>query len=192
MPKTSKIQDRPIYRLVLPDSLQLGKKSLIGVHVKNARLTAFNIRIEDANINSLGQSHFLVFNEQLRQWRRWQIEGNCTSVRGFGYWIAGTVIGSNVILEFDDMDRLTGKTPLNRLSPGGEARRQESTETGIPFDHRADFFELHFPGVLFLYEVQGHGASFPVTENASAKGRAQNRRVEIVFSDEQGRLGSSR
>ena len=41
-------------------------------------------------------------------------------------------------------------------------------------------------------EVQGHGASFPVTENASAKGRAQNRRVEIVFSDEQGRLGSSR
>jgi outer membrane protein OmpA-like peptidoglycan-associated protein len=41
-------------------------------------------------------------------------------------------------------------------------------------------------------EVQGHGESFPVTENASAKGRAQNRRVEIVFSDEQGRLGSSR
>jgi outer membrane protein OmpA-like peptidoglycan-associated protein len=41
-------------------------------------------------------------------------------------------------------------------------------------------------------EVQGHGESFPVTENASTKGRAQNRRVEIVFSDEQGRLGSSR
>jgi outer membrane protein OmpA-like peptidoglycan-associated protein len=41
-------------------------------------------------------------------------------------------------------------------------------------------------------EVQGHGESFPVTENASAKGRAQNRRVEIVFSDEHGQLGSSR
>ncbi|WPC03612.1 OmpA family protein [Pseudomonas benzenivorans] len=41
-------------------------------------------------------------------------------------------------------------------------------------------------------EVQGHGESFPVAENASAKGRAQNRRVEIVFSDEQGRLGASR
>jgi outer membrane protein OmpA-like peptidoglycan-associated protein len=41
-------------------------------------------------------------------------------------------------------------------------------------------------------EVQGHGESFPVAENASTKGRAQNRRVEIVFSDEQGHLGSSR
>jgi outer membrane protein OmpA-like peptidoglycan-associated protein len=41
-------------------------------------------------------------------------------------------------------------------------------------------------------EVQGHGESFPVAENASAKGRAQNRRVEIVFSDDQGRLGAGR
>lgn len=41
-------------------------------------------------------------------------------------------------------------------------------------------------------EVQGLGESFPVAENASAKGRAQNRRVEILFSDEQGRLGATR
>ncbi|MCW2293090.1 outer membrane protein OmpA-like peptidoglycan-associated protein [Pseudomonas sp. BIGb0408] len=41
-------------------------------------------------------------------------------------------------------------------------------------------------------EVQGFGESFPVAENASAKGKAQNRRVEILFSDEQGRLGATR
>ncbi|UTW08361.1 OmpA family protein [Pseudomonas benzenivorans] len=41
-------------------------------------------------------------------------------------------------------------------------------------------------------EVQGHGEGYPVAENASAKGRARNRRVEIVFSDELGRLGPSR
>ena len=41
-------------------------------------------------------------------------------------------------------------------------------------------------------QVTGYGADFPVTENASSRGRAQNRRVEIVFSDDQGKLGSDR
>ncbi len=41
-------------------------------------------------------------------------------------------------------------------------------------------------------EVVGHGEDFPVAENASVRGRAQNRRVEIVFSDELGRLGANR
>ncbi|MGY4532692.1 outer membrane protein OmpA-like peptidoglycan-associated protein [Pseudomonas sp. TE3786] len=41
-------------------------------------------------------------------------------------------------------------------------------------------------------QVTGYGADFPVTENASSRGRAQNRRVEIVFSDDQGKLGADR
>lgn len=41
-------------------------------------------------------------------------------------------------------------------------------------------------------QVVGYGADFPVAENASARGRAQNRRVEIVFSDERGQLGNER
>ncbi|GIZ11821.1 membrane protein [Pseudomonas sp. NCCP-436] len=41
-------------------------------------------------------------------------------------------------------------------------------------------------------EVAGYGVAFPVAENASARGRAQNRRVEIVFSDENGQLGPMR
>jgi len=41
-------------------------------------------------------------------------------------------------------------------------------------------------------EVVGYGEAFRISENASARGRAQNRRVEIVFSDATGRLGSPR
>lgn len=41
-------------------------------------------------------------------------------------------------------------------------------------------------------EVRGYGERFPVAENASSRGRAQNRRVEILFSDAAGNLAAER
>ncbi|ROL62988.1 OmpA family protein [Pseudomonas vranovensis] len=41
-------------------------------------------------------------------------------------------------------------------------------------------------------EVEGYGDQYPVEANASERGRAQNRRVEIVFSDDKGKLGAAR
>lgn len=41
-------------------------------------------------------------------------------------------------------------------------------------------------------EVKGYGEAHPLAENASAKGRAQNRRVEILISDDKGVLGVGR
>ncbi|MFP3497649.1 OmpA family protein [Pseudomonas sp. SIMBA_059] len=41
-------------------------------------------------------------------------------------------------------------------------------------------------------EVEGYGDQYPVEANASERGRALNRRVEIVFSDEKGQLGAAR
>lgn len=41
-------------------------------------------------------------------------------------------------------------------------------------------------------QVRGYGEGFPIAENASSRGRAQNRRVEILFSDAQGMLGADR
>nr|WP_213085909.1 MULTISPECIES: OmpA family protein [Pseudomonas] len=41
-------------------------------------------------------------------------------------------------------------------------------------------------------QVEGYGDQYPIEANASERGRAQNRRVEIVFSDEKGHLGAPR
>ncbi len=38
------------------------------------------------------------------------------------------------------------------------------------------------------YEAQGLGKAYPVATNETAEGRQQNRRVEIVFSDDAGRF----
>ena len=41
-------------------------------------------------------------------------------------------------------------------------------------------------------QVEGYGDQYPIDANASERGRAQNRRVEIVFSDAKGRMAPSR
>jgi len=38
--------------------------------------------------------------------------------------------------------------------------------------------------------ARGYGEAFPVASNADATGRQMNRRVEIVLSDETGRVSS--
>ncbi|BBR54946.1 MULTISPECIES: OmpA family protein [Pseudomonas] len=41
-------------------------------------------------------------------------------------------------------------------------------------------------------QVEGYGDQYPIDANASERGRAQNRRVEIVFSDDKGKLAPAR
>jgi len=41
-------------------------------------------------------------------------------------------------------------------------------------------------------QVEGYGDQYPIEANASERGRAQNRRVEIVFSDDKGKLAPGR
>jgi outer membrane protein OmpA-like peptidoglycan-associated protein len=54
-----------------------------------------------------------------------------------------------------------------------DAFRNALTAAGLPADR---------------IEVQAHGEQYPVASNATPAGRQQNRRVEVLFSDEQGRF----
>lgn len=73
----------------------------------------------------------------------------------------------------------TGSDALNmELSQRrAEAFRQALQQAGITPDR---------------IEVRGHGKEYPVADNATATGRQQNRRVEVLFSDFQGRLAATR
>jgi outer membrane protein OmpA-like peptidoglycan-associated protein len=68
---------------------------------------------------------------------------------------------------------------------GDEDKNQELSQ------RRAEAFEraLVDRGVeAERIETQGYGEAFPVASNRSPAGRLQNRRVDVVFSDSQGRL----
>lgn len=69
----------------------------------------------------------------------------------------------------------TGPAELNRELSRERARavREELIGRGIDGDR---------------VEAVGYGAAFPVASNANPAGRQQNRRVEIVFSDENGHI----
>src|SRR5690606_41431392 len=73
----------------------------------------------------------------------------------------------------------SGGATENRLLSRARARSVSPTLTDLGID-------------TARIEVVGYGERFPVAENASVRGRALNRRVEIVLSDEQGELGPIR
>ena len=93
------------------------------------------------------------------------------------------------------VDRLAGflqKNPNERLivegytdSTGSEEYNQELSQRRA----RAVADALAARGVpASRYQVVGRGQAFPVATNSTAEGRQQNRRVEIVFSDQAGRF----
>lgn len=75
----------------------------------------------------------------------------------------------------DDVGSEAANLELSRRR--AEAFRQALVARGIPAERA---------------EVRAHGEAMPVADNATPQGRQQNRRVEILFSDMQGRFAGLR
>lgn len=76
-----------------------------------------------------------------------------------------------------------------------DAREAPSSQAATLAQRRADAVKQHLVslGIAATRIVtHGYGALYPVASNDTADGRRQNRRIELLISDEQGLVGSSR
>jgi len=153
IPVTADTSKRPVLPYELPDSLQIKKKKLLAMLINNSNCSVIVVNRVNSSSSELGESILYIYNKVKNKWYTQKIKGDNDSMRGFGNWIAGTVVSNNVKLIFNEKGQLKDKEKFNRISPGRENRRQVGTKFGTYFDLRADFYDYYYPGILYLINV---------------------------------------
>jgi hypothetical protein len=153
LPVTPDTSKRPIFPYILPDSLQIKEKRLLAIAVNNSLYTVVLKGHINSSPKEMGASELYIYNKSKSIWYKFTIKGSNESMRGFGTWLAGSVVSNNEQIIFDEQGRVKDKIEFNRISPGKENRRQKGTSTGTPFDFRTDFNKLYYPGILYLLNV---------------------------------------
>jgi hypothetical protein len=151
LPVTPDTLKCPILSYELPDSLQLKKEKLLAMLVNNNNYSVIVVDRKSSSISELGESVLYIYNKINNKWYVFKIKGDNDSMRGFGNWIAGSVVSNNVKLIFNEKGQLKDKIEYNRISPGKEKRRQEGTKYGTYFDMRTGFY--YYPGILYLLNI---------------------------------------
>lgn len=102
------------------------------------------------------------------------------------------VLQPGALRSVQQLGQVLQQYPERRVLVEGFTDSQGSDETNLQLSQRrAEAFRqaLLDAGVAAnRIEVRGHGEAYPVADNNSAAGRQQNRRVEVLFSDAQGRF----
>jgi len=153
IPVTADTSKRPVLPYELPDSLQIKKKKLLAMLINNSNCSVIVVNRVNSSSSELGESILYIYNKVKNIWYTQKIKGDNDSMRGFGNWIAGTVVSNNVKLIFNEKGQLKDKIEFSRISPGKKNRRQEGTKYGTYFDFRADFYDYYYPGILYLINV---------------------------------------
>jgi len=156
LPVTPDTLKRPIFPYVLPDTLQIRKNKLMAIVVNNQQYTAVLTGNTNSSPEKIGNSELYIFNKLKTIWFKFTIKGSNNSIRGFGNWLAGSVVSDDEQIIYDELGREKDKIEFNRASPGKESRRQKGTSTGTSFDFRTDFNKLYYPGILYLLKVPTH------------------------------------
>jgi hypothetical protein len=153
LPVTPDTLKRPIFPYSLPDSLLIKKNKLLAIAVDNSRYIAILTGDSGSSSKEIGTSNLLIYNKQKLTWYSFVIKGSNNSFRGFGSWLAGSVVSNDHQLIYNEKGAVKDQIKFNRVSPGKENRRQKGTSTGTPFDFRTDLNNLYYPGILYLLNV---------------------------------------
>lgn len=142
IPVVRNIDDRPVFPLVLPDSLQLGKKEMLNVLIKNKNQFVLYLNSTRDTNNQIGLTTLLIYDYFKKRWYKRQINGNYARINSYGNWLAG------VVYDYTDMN-----VDGFKESPGKEARLRSNIKNEFNADTRFAYFHIYSPGILYLFNT---------------------------------------
>src|SRR5690606_20923388 len=166
---------------------------------------AAKLALERDRLRQLQREARLISVQQQSAWLEEQMVSLATSETDRGL----VMTLGDVLFEagHSGLNRSANRTVLKlaqflQLNPKRRLRIEGYTDSRGPAEENLELSRLRAQAVADMLEdlgvdaprlqVVGHGEAFPVADNASGMGRSQNRRVEIVISDQQGTLGAGR
>jgi hypothetical protein len=123
----------------LPDTRSFDVGEILLLRANQTHLTALTSdRDREKRASGPGSVVYHVFEKMSGRWHQAVFPSAHAMVRAFdGPWLAGYAVERSEV-----------------PSPGRESRRREMTETGTPFDWRADTMRYYQPGILFVYNAK--------------------------------------
>jgi hypothetical protein len=142
IPVVRNIEERPVFPLALPDSLQFREKQskMILIHNKNH----FVLRDSWTTYTKekIGETGLIIFDYITQQWYRQKIKGNYQNIHSYGSWLAGVV--------YDDIGI---DKKYYKESPGKEDRKKLNSENTFNADTKFTYFNIYSPGILYLFNT---------------------------------------
>jgi hypothetical protein len=142
IPVVSNIDNRPVFPLMLPDSLQLRKKEMLNIIINNKNQFILYLSSTGHINNRIGSTTLIIYDYNKKNWYKKQINGNYPNITSYGKWLAG------VVYEYTGMNEGTFKE-----SPGKEARAKLNSKNPFNADERFAYFHIYSPGKLYLFNT---------------------------------------
>ncbi|HET9132124.1 MAG TPA: hypothetical protein VFO86_14305, partial [Terriglobia bacterium] len=119
--------------------------------INNDEISAL-LRLFDKDSGTDGKMTLYIFNKKSRAWHTEDFDGELSSFRGFGSWIAVNQAEANYVV----INGMAQPKPVVKESPGKSERQQildpqDNYRDQVPID---SIFENYYPGIISLYDVR--------------------------------------